>query len=47
MEFSCLRYYWKDQGEFSNTTVTSAEQIRIALSSNRNVMLALPLSGEG
>ena len=47
MEFGCLRNYWKDQGEVSNAMVTSAEQVRIALSSNRNVMLALPLSGEG
>ena len=46
MEFGCLRNYWKDQGEVSNAMVTSAEQVRIALSSNRNVMLALPLSGE-
>ena len=39
--------YWEDQGEVSNAMVTSAEQVRIALNSNRNVMLALPLSGEG
>ena len=46
MEFGCLKNYWKDQGEVLNATVTSAEQVRIALSSNRNVMLVLLLSGE-
>ena len=47
MKFGCLENYWKDQGEVSNVIVTSAEQVRIALSSNRNIMLVLPLSGEG
>ena len=47
IEFDCLKNYWKDQGEVSNAMVTSVEQVRIALNSNRNVMLALPLSGEG
>ena len=39
MEFSCLKNYWKDQCEISNAMVTSAEQVLITLSSNRNVML--------
>ena len=46
MEFGCLKNYWKDQCEISNAMVTSAEQVLITLSSNRNVMLVLPLSGE-
>ena len=45
MEFGCLKNYWKDQDEVSNVVETSAEQVRITLSSNRNVMLALPLLG--
>ena len=39
IEFDCLKNYWKDQGEFSNAMMTRAEQVRITLSSNRNVML--------
>ena len=46
MEFGCLKKYWKDQGEVLNAMVTSTEQVRITLSSNRNVMLVLSLSGE-
>ena len=47
IEFGCLKNYWKGQGKVSNAMVTSAEHVRIALNSNRNVMLALPLSGKG
>lgn len=39
--------YWKESGAVAEKLVTSAEQIRIALSNTREVVLGLPISAEG
>ncbi len=39
--------FWKEGGDVADRMVTSAEQVRIALSNSREVVLGLPLTGEG
>jgi len=38
--------FWKEGGDVADRMVTSAEQVRIALSNTREVVLGLPLTGE-
>jgi molecular chaperone DnaK (HSP70) len=47
VEHGCAKNYWKEAGTVANAMVTSAEQIRIALSNTREVVLAFPLTEEG
>ena len=43
----CAKNYWKQAGDVANAMVTCAEQVRIALSNTREVVLALPLTETG
>jgi molecular chaperone DnaK (HSP70) len=43
----CVKNYWRDAGDVAQKLVTSAEQIRIALSNTREVVLGLPITAEG
>ena len=43
----CVKNYWKDAGSVAEKLVTSAEQVRIALSNTREVVLGLPITAEG
>lgn len=47
VQHGCKKNYWKDAGEVAEKLVTSAEQIRIALSNTREVVLRLPTTAEG
>lgn len=47
MSHGCVKNYWKEAGDVADAMVTCAEQVRIALSNTREVILALPLSSEG
>jgi len=44
MEHGCTKNYWNEGGDVAEKMVTSAEQVRIALSNNREVTVALPLT---
>lgn len=47
MENGCSRNYWNDGNDVAEKMVTTAEQVRIALSNNREVTVALPLTDQG
>lgn len=47
MEHGCSKNYWNEGNDVAEKMVTSAEQVRIALSNNREVTLALPLTDHG
>jgi len=47
VQHGCKKNYWKDAGEVAEKLVTSAEQVRIALSNTREVVLRLPTTAEG
>jgi molecular chaperone DnaK (HSP70) len=46
-EHGCVKNYWKEGGLVANAYVNSAEQIRIALSNCKEVVLSLPLNPNG
>eukprot|EP00979_Chaetoceros_neogracilis_P006482 scaffold1325_cov243-Chaetoceros_neogracile.AAC.1 len=47
VQHGCKKNYWRDGGDVAEKLVTSAEQIRIALSNTREVVLGLPTTDEG
>ena len=47
VQHGCKNNYWKDAGEVAGKVVTSAEQVRIALSNTREVVLGLSTTAEG
>jgi len=47
VQHGCKKNYWREAGEVAEKLVTSAEQVRIALSNTREVVLGLPTTDEG
>jgi len=47
VQHGCAKNYWKDAGEVADKLVVGAEQVRIALSNTREVVLGLPITPEG
>ena len=47
MKHGCAKNYWRGAGDVANAMVTCGEQVRIALSNTREVVLALPITEEG
>lgn len=47
VEHGCEKNYWKDAGDVAEKLVTSSEQVRIALSNTKEVILGLPTTAEG
>jgi len=43
----CQKNYWKEAGDVAERLITSAEQVRIALSNAKDVVLGLPLTENG
>ena len=47
MKHGSKKNYWKEAGDVAIAMITCAEQVRIALSNTREVVLALPLTESG